>query len=127
MNNTLTNGTDLKGCFWNPKVEQFTCVIFDYSLKPLISKCKDNCPKVCSENYWKCNDLCIPVSQSCDGKCMPYYTYKCKDICIPTNKPCNGNCNFENQINCKGFCLEQGKDEAWILKFGCEGKPFCMK
>jgi hypothetical protein len=91
------------------------------------SKCKDTCPKVCSENYWKCNGLCIPVSQPCNESCMSHLTYKCNDICILTNMPCNGNCKFENQINCKGFCLTQGKDEAWILKFGCEGKSFVMK
>ncbi len=127
MNNTVKDGTDLKGCFWNPEVKEFTCVVSYYDLTPVMAKCKDHCPKVCSEKFWRCNNLCIPVSQPCNGSCMSRLTFKCNDICIPTNKPCQGNCNFENQINCNGFCVNREQGKAWIIKFGCKGKLTLMK
>ena len=122
MNNTFTNGTDLKGCFWNPRDQLFSCVIDFNSSNSFVSECKESCPKVCSENYWKCNGLCIPVSQPCNGSCMSHLTFKCNDYCVPTNKPCNGNCILTNQINCNGFCLDLQVDKELIIKFGCEGK-----
>jgi hypothetical protein len=27
MNKTITNNSDLKGCFWNPKAEKLNCVV----------------------------------------------------------------------------------------------------
>ena len=122
MNNNVTNNSDLKGCFWNPESEHFSCVVFHNSKVFSTSECKDYCPKGCSENYWKCNDLCIPVSQLCDGKCMSYHSYKCKDTCVPVNRPCDGICNSEKQVSCNEFCLDIEKEQNWIAKFGCEGK-----
>jgi hypothetical protein len=123
MNNTVTSNSDLKGCFWNPKHEQFSCVVSKTNYHFSHEECQESCPKVCSENYWKCNDLCIPVSQQCDGKCMPVYTFDCNGTCIPVNKPCNSLCNDQyNQVNCKGECLHTVYQEEKIIQSGCEGE-----
>jgi hypothetical protein len=124
MNNTVTNNSDLKGCFWDPVEEYFSCVVsYDSSSKKFeTSECMDPCPKVCPENYWKCNDFCIPVSQPCNGDCMTYLTFNCNDSCIPANIPCNGICHFGNQVNCQGRCLDIKTERELIVQKGCEGK-----
>ena len=122
MNNTVTNNSDLKGCFWNPQYEQFSCVVSHNESIITTSKCKESCPKVCSENYWKCDTECIPVSQPCNGRCMPVYTFECNGTCIPINKPCNGVCVFASQINCYGQCLDPKREENLMLKNGCTGE-----
>jgi hypothetical protein len=124
MNNTVTNNSEPKGCFWNPVDEQFSCVVsYDGSSKTsYTSECMNYCPKACPENYWKCNDLCIPVSQPCSGNCMTYYTFNCNDSCIPANIPCNGICHFGNQVNCQGGCLDIKTESELIVQKGCEGK-----
>ncbi len=122
MNNTLTKNSDLKGCFWNPQYEQFTCVVFDDDFEFETSVCKESCQKVCSENYWKCNELCIPIIQPCDGECMKYFTYNCNGGCVPVNKPCNSKCHLPNQIYCNGQCLFTKSEKELIVKSGCEGK-----
>ncbi len=81
MNNTVTDNSDLKGCFWNPRYEQFTCVISEKASGNVYSDCKKSCPKVCSKNHWKCNKECIPVSQPCNGSCMPVFSYECDGSC----------------------------------------------
>ncbi len=132
MNNNVTNNSDLKGCFWNPKFKQFTCVVsapaYDsdyvyYEVELETSECKESCPKVCSKNHWKCNEECIAVSQPCNGRCMPYYTSECNLTCIPRNKPCNNSCyDDHNQINCNGQCLHTEKEKELIIKHGCTGQ-----
>ena len=131
MNNAVTNSSALKGCFWNPEYQHFSCVVSNDSDMTIdTAECKDSCPKVCSEHYWKYNDLCIPVSQPCDGECMPYFTYNCSDRCIPENRLCNGICQYENQVNCKGQCLDIETEKEKIVQEGCEGKclnHYCLE
>ncbi len=122
MNNSVTNNSDLKGCFWNPQHEQFSCVVSGNALLFWTSECKQSCPKVCSENYWKCNDLCIPISQQCNRRCMPAYTYECNGACIPINKPCNGVCFYVSQISCNGQCLDPKTEKNLMTKNGCTGE-----
>ncbi len=110
----------LEGCFWNPYNEKFTC-----AGKFEISECKQSCPKVCSKNYWKCNDSCFPISQKCNGKCMQVFTFECNGTCIPRNKPCNSSCNDgHNQINCNGQCLDTRYEKELIIKNGCTGQRY---
>jgi hypothetical protein len=131
----MNNGySGLEGCFWNPKKEKFTCVVSgldkdydyyedEYDDKFGMSECKESCPKVCSENNWKCNDLCIPISQPCNGDCMKYLTFECNDSCIPVNKPCNSLCYDEyNQINCRGKCFDTRYEKEKIIQSGCKGE-----
>ncbi len=123
MNNTVTSNSDLKGCFWNPENAYFSCVVFENSSMFWTSECKESCPKVCSKNHWKCFEECIPVSQPCNGRCMPYYTFECNLTCIPRNKPCNNSCyDDHNQINCNGQCFDTGKEKKLIIKNGCTGQ-----
>jgi hypothetical protein len=122
MSNSVTNNSDLKGCFWNPQYEQFSCVVSGNASFFMTSECQRSCPKVCSENYWKCNDLCIPISQQCYGRCMPVYTYECNGTCIPINKPCNGICFDVSQISCNGQCLDPKIAENLMTKNGCTGE-----
>jgi hypothetical protein len=146
MNNSLTNNSDLKGCFWNPMHEKFTCVVAVAWYYPITSECKESCPRVCSEHYWKCNeecipisqkcdgtcmkyftfdcnDLCIPISQKCNGHCMPYYTFECNGSCIPVNKPCNSLCyNEYTEINCNGKCFDTRYEIEKIIQSGCKGE-----
>ncbi len=123
MNNSVTENSDLKGCFWNPKYAYFSCVVSGNASFFWHEECKESCPKVCSENYWKCNDLCIAVNQPCNGECMPYYTFECNGTCIPVNKPCESLCykNY-NQINCNGQCLDTRYEKEKIIQSGCEGE-----
>ncbi len=116
----------LNGCIWNPITEYFSCVVYGsismgQNLTPT-SECKESCPKVCSENHWSCNDLCIPLSQPCNGQCMKYITYECNNICIPVNKPCEGVCFYERNINCNGKCLDPENEKELIIKNGCTGE-----
>jgi hypothetical protein len=123
MNHAVTNSSALKGCFWNPKYQHFSCVVsYDSDMTIDTSECKASCPKACPEHYWKCNFFCIPIIQKCDGQCMPYYTYNCIDRCIPVNKPCNGICRYDNYVNCKGECLDSETKKELIFESGCEGK-----
>jgi hypothetical protein len=122
MNNNVTNNSDLKGCFWNPQYKQFRCVLYSNASIFWHDECKESCPKVCSENHWKCNDECIPVHQQCDAKCMKVFTYKCNGTCIPKNKPCNGVCFYASQINCNEQCLDPKREESIMLKNGCTGE-----
>ncbi len=122
MNNTVTENSDLKGCFWNPEYELFSCVASENSSMFWTLECKKSCPRVCSENYWKCNDLCIPISQKCNGKCMQVFTFECNGTCIPVNKPCNNYCYYDSQINCNGQCLHTKKEKEKIIQSGCEGE-----
>ncbi len=128
MNANTTNILYPKGCFWNPEPEYFTCVISVNGSTNTLSKCKDSCPRACSEHYWKCNDLCIPVTQECDGECMPKFTHSCNGICIPTNKPCNSLCFYTDyQINCNGQCLYTKYEKELINKNGCKGEIYRWK
>jgi hypothetical protein len=123
----------LEGCFWNPKKEKFTCVVAgrgkneDYYEDEdddqfEMSECKESCTKVCSENNWKCNDLCIPISQPCNGDCMKYLTLECNGACISINKPCNSKCYQPDYIYCNGECLDSETEEETIIQSGCEGE-----
>jgi hypothetical protein len=123
MNNTVTNNSDLKGCFWIPEAEYFSCVVFGNASSLWVSECKESCPKACPKNNWKCNDLCIPISKKCNGRCMQVFTFECNDTCIPRNKPCNNFCyDGYNQINCNGQCLNTVKEKELIIQSGCKGE-----
>jgi hypothetical protein len=129
LNQTLTSYSDLRGCFWNPKYEQFTCLVSHDGYT--FGICKDSCPKACSKNLWKCNGKCIPVNQSCSGMCMPVFTYICNGTCTPVNAPCNSYCYYSNEINCNGQCLDPKKEKEIIIKNRCEGEiqsslKFCL-
>jgi hypothetical protein len=122
MNNTATNNSDLKGCFWNAKYEEFSCILSVNGSSVEYAECKKSCPRVCSENHWKCNDKCIPVSQQCDEKCMPLFTHSCNGICIPINKPCNDSCFYKRDVNCHGQCFNAEEEKELIIKNGCTGE-----
>jgi hypothetical protein len=114
-----TENLDLKECFWDPEYEQFRCYVYlNQSITTV--QCKESCPKVCSENYWKCNDFCIPLTQPCNGECMRYITYECNAICIPINQPCEGSCYYDWQINCYGKCFDTINEKELIIK--CSGE-----
>ena len=103
-----------------------------------------NCKGFCQDDEdgeHLCNDQCLSLNQSCDGKCpreddeldcagicfdiRPSHKL-CNDDCIPNEAPCNGECRSEDvfcngecqssDLQCNGECIDEYKTVA-----NCDG------
>ncbi len=117
---SFTTNSHNKGCFWNPNTEKFQCprMVFGDGSMDLLD-CPNPLLQSCKENFWKCEDLCIPINTTCKGKCMKDLAFKCGDICNAISKPCNGTCFKDDWIDCNGTCLHPHLDKVWQCQNNC--------